>query len=126
VDAEQALAELMEISSQVDAAVLVDAAGEPLASTLPDERAARLARAGVTLLEGAVRSADGREVTQVEAATRDGSLFVVRDGDRAIVAATGATPTVGLVLYDLRTCLRGLEPPKPKRRRRKETTDAGA
>ena len=40
----------------------------------------------------------------------------MRDGDRVIAATTGPEPTVGLVFYDLKTCLRGFgeEPAKPK------------
>jgi len=41
--------------------------------------------------------------------TPRGSLFVVRDGGRVVAALTGAKPTVGLVFYDLKTCLRMLE-----------------
>jgi hypothetical protein len=56
-----------------------------------------------------VRSTGDSAVTQLEAAARDGSVFVVRDGDGRVVAATtGASPTVGLVFYDLKTCLRSL------------------
>ena len=49
-------------------------------------------------------------------------VFVVRDGDRVAAATTVPEPTAGLVLYDLRTCLRRIEEPAPKRRRKK--TDA--
>jgi len=47
----------------------------------------------------------------------DGSVFVVIEGDRAVAAVTRAEPTVGLVFYDLKTCLRSVEAP-PKRKRR--------
>jgi hypothetical protein len=33
----------------------------------------------------------------------------VREGGRSIVATTGAEPTVGLLVYDLRTALRGID-----------------
>ena len=45
-------------------------------------------------------------MTQLEASTQDGSVFVVRDGARRIAATTSAAPTVGLVFYDLKSCLR--------------------
>ena len=58
-------------------------------------------------------------MSQLEASTQDGSVFVVRDGGRAVVATTAPDPTVGLVFYDLKSCLRGSsEAEKPKRRRR--------
>jgi predicted regulator of Ras-like GTPase activity (Roadblock/LC7/MglB family) len=128
VDAQQALADLMEISSQVDAAVVVGADGSPLASSLPAERGERLARAAARLLDETAES-ERRRPVQVEAATRGGSVFVVREDGHTIAATTGPSPTAGLVLYDLRTCLRALaeeEPAAPKpTRRRKKAEEAG-
>ena len=114
MDANQALSDLMEISSQVEAAVLLDPAGGVDASAgTSEEGASGLGSAARELLEaaGRVRSAPGEHpVTQLEAATRQGSVFVVRDGDRVLAATTGPSPTVGLVFYDLKTCLRALAP----------------
>jgi hypothetical protein len=130
MDAAGALADLTEISSQVEAAVVFDDDGTVLASTLADGAPSeRLARAALDLLLAARErtAAGGRAITQLEAALRDRSLFVARDQDRSIVATTGADPTSGLVFYDLKTCLRALAEPlaKPKRRRTtKARTDA--
>jgi predicted regulator of Ras-like GTPase activity (Roadblock/LC7/MglB family) len=125
MDAAGALADLTEISSQVDAAVVFDDDGTVLASTLADGAPSeRLARAASDLLATArEQAAGGRALTQLEVALRDGSVFVARDQDRSIVATTSADPTSGLVFYDLKTCLRALgEPPaKPKRRRTTKT-----
>ncbi len=130
MDAAQALADLTEISSQIEAAVLLDRSGDVLASTLADEeRSPRVASAARDLLAAAqeARTGSGGEaITQLEAATLEGSVFVVRDEERVIAATTGAEPTVGLVFYDLKSCLRSVaaasqeaaEPEKPKRRRR--------
>jgi predicted regulator of Ras-like GTPase activity (Roadblock/LC7/MglB family) len=128
MDAEQALADLMEISSQVEAAVVTDPDGEVLASTLAAEPARTLAGRATTLLAAAPASSE-RTLTHLEAATRDGSFFVVRDGDRTVAATTGSSPTVGLVFYDLKTCLRALRGPedgKPRRRSRKKAEYAAA
>ena len=110
MDAAQALADLTEISSQIEAAVLFDEGGGIAASTLEDEaRSQELARAAAELLEAAERvQAGGDSLTQLEAATLAGSVFVVRDDPRRIVATTGPNPTVGLVFYDLKSCLRGV------------------
>jgi hypothetical protein len=121
MDAAQALADLTEISSQIEAAVLFDGGGAVLGSTLADgARSAELVDAANELLEGAdeVRAGDGA-LTQLDAALLEGSVFVVRDGERRILATTGPEPTVGLVFYDLKSCLRnvGEEPAKPKRKR---------
>jgi predicted regulator of Ras-like GTPase activity (Roadblock/LC7/MglB family) len=129
MDAAQALADLTEISSQIEAAVLFDDEGVVEGSTLTSDDAAQaLAEAASRLLEGAgAFRADG-VVTQLEASTADGSVFVVRSGGRRIAATTGPTPTVGLVFYDLKSCLRNAdaEPEKPKRatRRKKAEDDA--
>ena len=113
MDAAQALADLTEISSQIQAAVIVDSDGGVLASTLSDEsRAERVARAAHELLETAGRVApaegDGKPLVQLQAATLEGSIFVVRDGARMITATTSPEPTVGLVFYDLKSCLRAV------------------
>jgi hypothetical protein len=127
MDAAQALADLTEISSQIEAAVLFDEHGEVDGSTLADEGAAKaLARSCAALLERAVAfRADGAAVTQLEASTADGSVFVVRDGGRRIAATTGPGPTVGLVFYDLKSCLRDAAPAAvpAKRPRRKRAGD---
>ena len=116
--AEKALAELRDISTQVRAAVLFDAAGSVQGSTLPTERAERLVSAARLLLDQAevVRGDDEAKLTQLEAATPDGSVFVVREGDQIVAATTGPAPTAGLVFYDLRAALRA-SAEKPKRRR---------
>ncbi len=124
MDAATALADLTEISSQVEAAVVLDDAGAVVASTLDDaERSARLARTALDLLGAADKrfESGGRALTQLEAALREGSVFVAREGGRSIVATTTAEPTSGLVFYDLKTCLRSLAEPEPARPKRRST-----
>jgi predicted regulator of Ras-like GTPase activity (Roadblock/LC7/MglB family) len=118
--AEKALSELTDISSQVRAAVLFDEGGNVLASTLPAERAAGFAVAARLLWEQAevVRGDDEAKLTQLEAATEDGSVFIVREAEQTLAAVTSPEPTAGLVFYDLRSALRSAgEKPKPKKRR---------
>jgi predicted regulator of Ras-like GTPase activity (Roadblock/LC7/MglB family) len=123
----QALADLTEISSQIEAAVLFDESGDVAGSTLADEQAAAtLARAADELLRRADGLAGGeRTVTQVEASAPEGSVFVVRDGARRVAAVTGADPTVGLVFYDLKSCLREADAAEKPRRRRAVQKDDG-
>ncbi len=109
MDAQQALADLTEISSQIRAAVLIDDKGAVAASTLGGEQAARMAKAAGELLSVAERTRPGLgpgTLTQLEVATLEGSVFVVRDHGRVIAATTSAEPTVGLVFYDLKSALR--------------------
>jgi predicted regulator of Ras-like GTPase activity (Roadblock/LC7/MglB family) len=117
-DGQTALAELMEISSQIETAVLFGADGEVVASTLTDERAKQIAASARALFEEAGRAGMG-ELTHLEAVTGDGSLFVVREGDllAAVSTSSGSQPTAGLIFYDLKACLRkAAEKPKPKPR----------
>lgn len=119
MDATQALADLVEISSQIEAVVLLGADGTVEATTLADEaRAAELARVAQEIVAGAA-ALDDREATQIEVSLLEGSVFVVRSEGRVILATTRPDPTVGLVLYDLRSCLRNAagEGPKSARRR---------
>ena len=130
MEAAQALADLTEISSQIQAAVLAEATGAVVASTLGDEeRSTEFARAAVELLAAAEAESRGgaERLVQVQTATPEGSVFVVRDERHLVVAVTRPEPTVGLVFYDLKTCLRlvGEEPAKkPARRRRKKEEEA--
>jgi predicted regulator of Ras-like GTPase activity (Roadblock/LC7/MglB family) len=126
MDAAQALADLTEISSQIETAVLFDEKGAVLGSTLGDDEAAQaLARAATALLERAGELRSGSDgVTQLEASTADGSVFVVQGDGRRIAATTGPAPTVGLVFYDLKSCLRGAaDAPEPKRPRPRKAAD---
>ena len=126
MDAAQALADLTEISSQIEAAVLFDEAGAVLGSTLANDEAAKgVAQAAGRLLERAGGFRSEGSITQLEASTGDGSVFLVRDDTRLIAATTGPAPTVGLVFYDLKSALRNTdaEPAKPKRTRRKKADD---
>jgi predicted regulator of Ras-like GTPase activity (Roadblock/LC7/MglB family) len=124
-DGKTALSELTEISSQVEAAVLFAPDGEVVASTLPDDRAKQIAASAKALFEGAGHAGAG-DLTHLEAATVDGSLFVVRDGDLLIAAATGVEPTSGLVFYDLKACLRkATAKPKPAAKRKPRAKRSG-
>lgn len=130
MDANQALADLTEISSQIEAAVVLDKDGTLLGSTLgEDSRSAALADAARELRAAAERAAEEGKppVAQLEVATTDGSVFLVRDAERTIAATTSPEPTVGLVFYDLKSCLRsvGAAGEKPKRRPRKKTEGEG-
>lgn len=111
MDAAQALADLVEISTQIESAVLVDAQGAVAATNLADAaRADSLASAARDLLAAAEESMSGSErsekLVQLQAATPDGCVFVARDDERVVAAVTVPDPTVGLIFYDLKTCLR--------------------
>jgi predicted regulator of Ras-like GTPase activity (Roadblock/LC7/MglB family) len=129
MDAQQALADLTEISSQIQAAVVFDEKGKVTGSTLADPaRAAGLVQTASELLSAAEGLKSGNsDLTQLEVATGEGSVFVVRDGATFILATTGSNPTVGLVFYDLKSALRSIKAkPAPARKpaARKKTAAA--
>jgi predicted regulator of Ras-like GTPase activity (Roadblock/LC7/MglB family) len=111
MDAQQALADLTEISSQIQGAVVFDEAGKVAAATLEDSRRAdELAQAAAALVGAAEAVKTGESaLTQLEVATGEGSVFVVRDGKTVIAATTGSNPTAGLVFYDLKSALRNVK-----------------
>jgi predicted regulator of Ras-like GTPase activity (Roadblock/LC7/MglB family) len=110
LNAHEALDDLKQISVQVTAAAIGGSSGALEAATLTDRAAGeRLVRLGSELWEAAEqarRDLGREELSQVEVATPEGSVFVLRDAARTIVATTTVDPIVGLVFYDLRTCLR--------------------
>lgn len=130
MDAAQALADLTEISSQIVHVAIIDGDGSVLSTTIAEpDRAARLAEGVARLLEEAARAGESRGLaglTQLEAATPEGSVFVVRRATRVIAATTRPDPTVGLVFYDLKHCLKSVEEseqkPPPRRRKKADAT----
>ena len=123
MDATAALERLREISSQVRSAVIFERGGRVVGSTLGDDnRAGQIAEEAEALLAEAERrrpatAGVGSDFAQLEVALQGGSVFVVRHDDRVIAATTPPEPTVGLVFYDLKSCLRELAAPKaPKKR----------
>jgi hypothetical protein len=124
MDAKQALAELKELSSQVERAVVLDASGSVLAST--DNAGDALTRAALDLLAAAGElHSSAEEVARAEVELGEGGVFILREGGRTIAATTGPNPTSGLVAYDLRTCLQRIDEEKPKRRRATRTPKEG-
>ncbi|MGH3041915.1 MAG: hypothetical protein ACRDNG_09310 [Gaiellaceae bacterium] len=133
MDAAKALADLVEISSQIESAVLADGDGTVLASTFADEaRAQAIAQEARELLR--VAAGPAGDPAQVEVAFHEGCVFVVSDGEQLVAAVTGREPTAGLVFYDLKTCLRLSAEPEPakkaaagarRKRKKDEEPEAG-
>ncbi len=129
MDAQQALADLTEISSQIEAAVVFDEKGKVAGSTLGEPgRADELAAATRELLAAAEGVKTGESpLTQLEVATGEGSVFVVRQGKTSIAATTGSNPTAGLVFYDLKSALKNVKAGparRPAASRKKAATTA--
>jgi predicted regulator of Ras-like GTPase activity (Roadblock/LC7/MglB family) len=132
MDVVQALADLTEASSQIDAAVLIGDDGEVLGSTLDDAAVSkRVAAAGTQLVQAGGTPSGRAAVADVVVLLSEGAVAASRAKGRTIVALTVADPTIGLVLYDLREALRttAVKPkarakPKAKPKPRKKAADA--
>ena len=110
----RALRELTEVSSQIEAAVLADAAGTVVASSFAsDETAAGVASRAAALLAAAEEriGAERGRVSQLVAEANGGAVFVVRSDGGTIAAVTGRDPIHGLVFYDLKVTLRDATAP---------------
>ena len=128
MDAAQALRELMELSSQITAAIVLDGDGAVLASSTEDGAASAALAASVADLVAAAADlgSDGRDVTRVEVELDEGAIFVVRERGHTVAATTGPGPTSGLVVYDRRTCAQAITPPDPKKRRTRKPKEEPA
>ena len=120
MDAEQALSELTEISSQIEFALIFDSRGELIGTTLADRRVAESLAFGATALFACSRrvAAEERgEPIQIELTYAEGSILLAREGDLRILAVTSSDPIAGLTFFELKTCLQKLIDAKPKKRR---------
>jgi hypothetical protein len=129
MDAGRALADLLELSPEVEAAALFSRGDILGYAGIDDDTVGVIVGAAGQLLDGAgeIRS-DGTRVTQVRAALGEGGFFVVREpeGERAAAAIATSRATPGLVFYDLKRALAATaeeEKPKPRRRRTKKAEE---
>jgi hypothetical protein len=104
MDADAALAQLLEVSDDVRAAVAFER-GEPLASNLPENEAAEIAGLADAMLACAGTLRKEADVKQLEAVTPDGDVYVVRQGERGVVAIAAPGSLAGVLQHDLRTLL---------------------
>ena len=124
--AEQALADLTEISTPGRGGRRSSTRGRRgRVDARRSRRVVRARRPGRSWRPRA-RHGDG-SLSQLEAATGDGSVFVVRDGARASPRRPARSRRSALVFYDLKTALRASAAeakPKPARRRRRRSRTA--
>ncbi len=123
----EALAELLTLSSQIADAAILDDSSAVLASTGAGERGEQLGRIATELLAAAEDVPASAPISRVEVRLGETSVFVVRESGHIAVATTVPEPTAALVVYDLRTALRRLaeqEPVKRAARPKRKTADA--
>ena len=111
----EALAELLDLSSQIDDAAILGESGFVLASSGTPERGEQLARVTAELVGRSERRPRLCRVARSRSVLGATSVFVVVEGGRTAVATTHPDPVAGLVVYDLRTTLRRLDDETPPR-----------
>jgi hypothetical protein len=98
-----ALDYLGELSTDIRAALVLDARGELAAVTGDDrERGERMRALATEMLD----AADGGG--QVEVVTTEGSVFAVRGDSWTVAVVAGRQPLASLMFYDLRNVVREL------------------
>jgi predicted regulator of Ras-like GTPase activity (Roadblock/LC7/MglB family) len=109
--AEKAFEEMLDISTDMDKAILFSG-DEILASNFPENlNAAMLGKATELSVMGNARAEDmsSAPLTQLVVDTSLGMVFLVKEADAAGmgVLATGKKDSrIGLVFYDMKTCIR--------------------
>src|SRR3954449_2437002 len=98
-----ALDYLGELSTDIEAIVVLDRAGSVAAATGDDpDRTERMRELFTTLLDRAADAAPGTGVDQLEVTTAEGSVFAVRGSDWTVGVGAGRKPLASLMFYDLR------------------------
>jgi hypothetical protein len=119
MDSNDALEHLLEVSDEVRVAVVLEG-GEPVASNVEEgEAVEEIAQVADAMLAYASTLRRDVAVRQLQAVTRDGDVYVAREGDRVVVAVATSGSLAGLVRHDLRTLLTSLS-----RRRRSAAVHA--
>jgi hypothetical protein len=107
VTTDEAIRDLLDISTDVKSVAVLGQDGELLASG-PGAVASDLGSAGLRLWDAAAAqalAAGAAGLDHVVVEDADGVVAMVEAQNRRIVAVTGPQPAVGLLLFDLRTCL---------------------
>jgi predicted regulator of Ras-like GTPase activity (Roadblock/LC7/MglB family) len=109
--AEKAFQEMLDISTDLDKAVLFRG-DEVIVSNFPESlQASMVAKAKELAALGGQKAQEmgGSPLTQLVVETDSGSVFVVReakDGGMGVLATGKKDSRIGLVFYDMKTCIR--------------------
>jgi hypothetical protein len=107
VNVEEAIRDLLDISTDIRSVAVLGTESETIASG-PRAAGSGLAAAADRLWNAASASAsatDAAALDHIVVQDAAGAVAVLQADGRRIAALTGAQPAVGLLLFDLRTCL---------------------
>ncbi|MGO8684645.1 MAG: roadblock/LC7 domain-containing protein [Thermoleophilia bacterium] len=104
---QEALVELQRVSTDISEAAVLDGNGVAVASTRPmtDDAVAGAAQHVWRAAQRAASEAGARVLHQLVVEAGQGASVMVAEAGHRIAAVTGRRPVLGLVLFDLRTCL---------------------
>jgi hypothetical protein len=104
-----ALGYLLELSSDIRMALLLDAGGA-LVAAAPDAAAGRIAEVAAELSrEAGERFAEGGEAVELDAACDGGAVFLIRSGEGSMLCLTDRSVLPGLIFYDMHAVLMDLD-----------------
>jgi predicted regulator of Ras-like GTPase activity (Roadblock/LC7/MglB family) len=108
---ETAFSEMLEISTDIQKALLYAPEGIMASNMDTGSQAAAVAQANELVRQGELRAADmeSEPMTQLVVEGASGLVFLVREpqADGLVILATGKKGSrIGLALYDLKTCIR--------------------
>jgi hypothetical protein len=106
---ELALRYLLELSSDIRMALLLDRDGRLLAAA-PQPPPGRMAElAGELSREAGERFGSGSETVELDAVCEGGTLFLIRYAEGAMVCLTDRSVLPGLIFYDMHAVLTDLD-----------------
>jgi hypothetical protein len=109
VSHELALRYLLELSTDIRVALLIDADGNLVASA-PERPSDEAVRRGEELAGRAIELApDTQTPIEVDITVDGGAVFVVREDEPALVCVAGPFVLPGLILHDMRVVLGDLK-----------------
>ena len=112
MNVDESVRDLLSFSTDIRSVAVLDAAGEVVAAA-PGAAPAGLHASAERLWEAAGSCAAGKGGAGLEyVVVQDGAgaVGMLQESGRRIVAVTGPRPAVGLLLFDLRTCLTNASP----------------
>jgi hypothetical protein len=102
---ELALRYLLELSTDIRVALLIDRNGNLVASA-PERPSEAAVRTGQELAREATALAPGDQTSvEVDVTVEGGTVFVVREDEPALVCVAGPFALPGLILHDMRVVL---------------------
>ena len=111
MNVDEAIHDLLSFSSDVKAVAVIGEGGDVVAAApAADAAALQSAAAALWTAAQACAGSSAQPLEHVVVQDAQGAVAMLRDDTRGIVAVTGPQPAVGLLLFDLRTCLSDTAP----------------